>query len=154
MIDDRKKEDTGDVILDQLAQKLANLMIKVSGLEQDMIKQRYADNKMSRHAVDELKLSETLKVYEKRLEVLSRRLQTYINRECILTEVTGYVRRKGSADLIVHFSNQLMIAYDWDDEFWEQKGANTFTIREWYDRIMELEPPTPKDYNVALMLPK
>ena len=73
------------------------------------------------------------------MDYLSNRLQVYINRECILTEVSRYVRKLGSADMIVQFHLQLMRAYNLDDTFWEQQGSGNFTVQEWFEKIMNVK---------------
>lgn len=92
---------------------------------------------------------EAMKKTEAKADYIAQRLQTYIIRECVLTEVSRYVQRLGSADLIVNFHLALMRAYNWNEEFWEQEGAREFTIKEWLDKIMSVEEPAPEEYMKA-----
>ena len=96
-------------------------------------------------STDHTKFLEVLEAQEKRMDYLANRLQTMINKECILTEVSRHVRSLGSADLIVDFHLQLMRAYNWGDEFWEQPKAWQFTTAEWLAKIMKAEDPMPED---------
>ena len=59
--------------------------------------------------------------------------------------MSRYVRSLGSADLIVQFHLQLMRAYNWGDEFWEQPRSGSFTIPEWFEMIMTIEDPVPAE---------
>ena len=125
--------------------KLAKLEQKVLQLEAEHKKRMDAREKLLHYATDHTKFLEVLEAQEKRMDYLANRLQTMINKECILTEVSRYVRRLGSADLIVDFHLQLMRAYNWGDEFWEQPKAWQFTAHEWLEKIMAVEDPMPED---------
>ena len=131
--------------MDEMTQKFSVLEQKVLKIEAILKKKYAAEAKLLEYATDETKFAEVIKTQEKRVQYLADRLQSYINRECVLTEVSRYVRRLGSADLIVHFHLQLMRAYNWGDSFWEQRGAGSFTIKEWFDKIMKVEDPMPED---------
>ena len=131
--------------MDDLNNKYAKLEQKVLEIEKQLKKKYAAEAKLMEYATDESKFAEVIKAQEKRAQYLADRLQTYINRECVLTEVSRYVRRLGSADVIVHFHLQLMRAYNWGDEFWEQKGSGSLTIKEWFDKIMKVEDPMPEE---------
>ena len=85
-----------------------------------------------------------------RVQTLASKLESYINRECVLTEVSRYVRSLGSSDLITEFHLQLMKAYNWGDEFWEQKGSRDWTISEWFKKIMAVEEARPEETNGAI----
>jgi Tfp pilus assembly protein PilN len=125
--------------MDELERKCAVLEQKVAKLEADLRKKQTTDSKLLAFAADATKFIEVIQAQEKRAEILSNRLQSYINRECVLTEVSRYVRRLGSVDLLAQFHLQLMKAYNWDNEFWEQRGSGTLTIQEWLDKIMALD---------------
>ena len=109
--------------MDEMTQKFSVLEQKVLKIEAILKKKYAAEAKLLEYATDETKFAEVIKTQEKRVQYLADRLQSYINRECVLTEVSRYVRRLGSADLIVHFHLQLMRAYNWGDSFWEQRGG-------------------------------
>ena len=131
--------------MDDLKDKYAKLEQKVLEIEKQLKKKYAAEAKLMEYATDETKFAQVITAQEKRAQYLADRLQTYINRECVLTEVSRYVRRLGSADVIVHFHLQLMRAYNWNDEFWEQKGSGSFTIKDWFDKIMTVEDPMPEE---------
>jgi hypothetical protein len=118
--------------------KFAELEQKVLKIESDLRKKQTAEAKLMDFAADTTKFAEVIAQQEIRAEHLNNRIQTYINRECILTEVSRYARNKGSADVIVAFHLALMRAYNWDEQFWEQRNSGSFTIAEWYDKIMTL----------------
>lgn len=124
-------------------ERQAKLEQRIAKIEADLRKKQKIEEKLLEFASDATKFEEVIKAQEARFTELSNRLQSYINRECVLTEVSRFVRSKGSADLIVKFHLQLMKAYNWDDTFWEQRGSGTFTIGEWFDKIMNVDSPTP-----------
>lgn len=125
--------------MDELKSQVAKLEQKVLKLESDLRKKQTTEAKLLEFASDATKFEEVIKAQEKRAQYLSGRLQAYINRECVLTEVSRYVRRLGSADLIVDFHLALMRAHEWDAEFWEQAGASSFTIENWLQKIMTVQ---------------
>lgn len=124
-------------------EKLGKLEQKVAKIEMDLRKKQTTEAKLMEFATDANKFVEVIEVQTKRIEYLNQRLQAYINRECVLTEVSRYVRSLGSADVIAHFHIQLMKAYAWDEAFWEQRGSGIYTIKEWFDKIMKLDDVTP-----------
>jgi hypothetical protein len=124
-------------------EKLSKLEQKVAKIEMDLRKKQTTEAKLMEFATDANKFVEVIEVQTKRIEYLNQRLQAYINRECVLTEVSRYVRGLGSADVIAHFHIQLMKAYAWDAAFWEQRGSGIYTIKEWFDKIMKLDDVTP-----------
>ena len=85
-----------------------------------------------------------------RVNTLAASLERYIFRECVLTEVSRYVRTLGSSDLIAEFHLQLMRAYNWGDEFWEQRGSREWTIRDWFKKIMEVDDARPEETSGAI----
>ena len=125
--------------------KYAKLEQKVLKIERELNKRQSAEAKLIEYATNETKFLQVIKSQEKRAEYLANRLQAMINRECILTEVSRYVRGLGSADLIVQFHLQLMKAYNWGDEFWEQQCSGSFTIQEWFELIMKVDDPVPEE---------
>lgn len=124
-------------------EKLGKLEQKVAKIEMDLRKKQTTEAKLMEFATDANKFIEVIEAQTKRVEYLNQRLQAYINRECVLTEVSRYVRSLGSADVIARFHIQLMKAFAWDEKFWEQRGSGTYTIREWYEKIMKLDDVTP-----------
>lgn len=102
---------------------------KVAKLEQEIISKQQSEGKL-------LEYADAINAQNKRIETLSNKLQTYITRECILTEVSRYVRNKGNAELIIAFHLALMRAYNLNDSFWEQRNASMFSTEEWYEKIM------------------
>ena len=120
-------------------EKLSKLEQKVAKIEMDLRKKQTTEAKLMEFATDANKFVEVIEAQTKRVEYLNNRLQSYINRECILTEVSRYVRGLGSADVITHFHLQLMKAYALDDTFWEQRGSAGFTIKDWFEKIMKIE---------------
>lgn len=123
--------------------KQERLEHRVAKIEADLRKKQTAEMKLLEFASDTSKFEEVIKNQEARIVYLANRLQTYINRECVLTEVSRYVRSLGSADHLVKFHLQLMKAYNWDDSFWEQRGSGNFTIQQWLEKIMAVEDPVP-----------
>jgi septal ring factor EnvC (AmiA/AmiB activator) len=99
---------------------------KVAKLEQEIISKQQSDDKL-------LEYADAINAQNKRIEALSNKLQTYITRECILTEVSRYVRNMGKPDLIVSFHLALMRAYNLSDTFWEQRNSSMFSTEEWYE---------------------
>lgn len=132
-------------MMDDLKRKCSMLEQRVAKLESDLRKRQSAEAKLMEFATDANKFVEVIESQTKRAEYLNNRLQAYINRECILTEVSRYVRGLGSADVIAHFHLQLMKAYNLDDNFWEQRGSASFTIREWFEKIMKIGVVTPSN---------
>lgn len=126
--------------MDDLKAQIAKLEQKILKIESDLRKKQNAEAKLMEFATDANKFVEVIEAQTKRAEHLAGRLQSYINRECVLTEVSRYVRNLGSADLIVRFHLQLMEAYNWDDAFWEQRGSGNFTVQEWFEKIIKLTP--------------
>ena len=126
-------------------EKLGVLEQKVAKIEMDLRKKQTMEAKLMEFATDANKFVEVIEAQSKRAEYLSSRLQAYINRECVMTEVSRYVRSLGSADLIVQFHLQLMKAYAWDEAFWEQRGSGIYTIKEWFEKIMALGELVPKE---------
>ena len=120
--------------------KIAKLEQRLIKIEADLRKKQNTESKLLEYAADATKFVEVIQGLEKRMDYLSNRLQVYLNRECILTEVSRFVRKRGSADLLVQFHLQLMRAYNLDDTFWEQQGSGNFTTEEWFEKIMMLEP--------------
>ena len=118
----------------QLAQRVAQIEAKLQS-------RQTLEAKLLKYATDNTKYLEVLQKQEKRFDYLNSRLQAHINKECVLTEVSRYVDRLGSADILVNFHFQLMKAYNWGDDFWEQRGASLFTIHEWFTMIMKVEDP-------------
>jgi hypothetical protein len=102
---------------------------KVAKLEQEIVSKQQSEGKL-------LEYADAINAQNKRIEALSNKLQTYITRECILTEVSRYVRNMGNGDLIVAFHLALMRAYNLNDSFWEQRNASMFSTEEWYEKIM------------------
>jgi cell division protein ZapA (FtsZ GTPase activity inhibitor) len=129
--------------MDELNQQYLKLEQKVLKIEADLRKKQTTESKLLEFAADTTKFEEVIKSQEEKLAYLATRIQSYINRECVLTEVSRYVRNKGSADLIVHFHIQLMKAYNWNDDFWEQRGSGSFTVKDWFDKIMTVEDIAP-----------
>ena len=125
----------------KLKDKYSKLEQKVLRIEKEINKRQTAESKLIEFVMNETKFVEVIKAQEQRAEYLSNRLQSFINRECILTEVSRYVRSLGSADLIVQFHIQLMRAYNWGDDFWEQPRSTIYTIPEWLDLIMKVDDP-------------
>ena len=136
--------------MEELNQRQLKLETKVNKIEADLRKKQTAEDKLLEFAADTSKFEEVIKNQEARLAYLANRLQSYINRECILTEVSRYVRNLGSADHIVRFHLQLMKAYNWNDDFWEQRGSGNFTIGQWLEKIMAVEDPVPVDESSVL----
>ena len=116
---------------------------RVGKIEIDLRKKQTTEAKLMEFATDANKFVEVIEAQTKRAEYLNQRLQAYINRECVMTEVSRYVRSLGSADVIARFHIQLMKAYAWDDQFWEQRGSGTYTIKEWFEKIMKLDDVAP-----------
>lgn len=83
-----------------------------------------------------IEYADAINAQNKRIEALSNKLQTYITRECILTEVSRYVRNMGKPDLIISFHLAIMRAYNLSDNFWEQRNSSLFSTEEWYEKIM------------------
>jgi len=137
--EDKKMADTEDRNITRLKDKYAKLEQKVLRIEKEFNKRQSAESKLIEYATDNTKFLEAIKSQEERATYLTNRLQSYINRECILTEVSRYVRSIGSADLIVQFHLQLMRAYNYGDEFWEQQRSAVYTIPEWLDLIMKVD---------------
>jgi hypothetical protein len=123
----------------------AKLEQKVLRIEKELNKRQSAEAKLIEYATNESKFLQVIKTQEKRADYLANRLQALINRECILTEVSRYVRSLGSADLIVNFHLQLMRAYNWGDEFWEQPRSSAYTIKDWFELIMKVDDPLPDE---------
>jgi hypothetical protein len=128
----------------KLKDKYAKLEQKVLRIEKEFNKRQTAESKLIEYAMDNTKFLEVITSQEERATYLTNRLQSYINRECILTEVSRYVRSLGSSDLIAKFHIQLMRAYDCGDEFWEQQRSTIYTIPEWLDLIMKVDDPMHK----------
>jgi hypothetical protein len=141
--EDAKMDDVENRHITRLKDKYAKLEQKILRIEKEMNKRQTAENKLIEYAMNETKFIEVIKEQEERATYLSNRLQAMINRECILTEVSRYVRSLGSADLIVQFHIQLMRAYNWNDDFWEQQKSSLYTIPEWLDLIMNVDDPMP-----------
>lgn len=116
---------------------------RVGKIEMDLRKKQTTEAKLMEFATDANKFVEVIEAQTKRAEYLNQRLQAYINRECVMTEVSRYVRSLGSADVIARFHIQLMKAYNWDEKFWEQRGSGNFTIKEWFEKIMNLNDIIP-----------
>jgi cell division protein ZapA (FtsZ GTPase activity inhibitor) len=129
--------------MEEQSQRYSKLEQKVLKIEADLRKKQTTESKLLEFAADTTKFEEVIKAQEEKLAYLADRIQSYINRECVLTEVSRYVRSLGSADIMVHFHIQLMKAYNWNDTFWEQRGAASFTIKEWFEKIMKLDDPAP-----------
>lgn len=129
--------------MEELNQRQSKLEQRLAKIEADLRKKQTAEMKLLEFASDTTKFEEVIKNQEARIVYLANRLQTYINRECVLTEVSRYVRNLGSADYLVKFHLQLMKAYNWDDSFWEQRGSGNFTISQWLEKIMAVEDPVP-----------
>ena len=125
--------------------KYAKLEQKVLRIEKELNKRQSAEAKLIEYATNETKFLQVIKAQEKRADYLANRLQALINRECVLTEVSRYVRGLGSADLIVQFHLQLMKAYNWGDDFWEQQRSGSFTIKDWFELIMKVDDPVPAE---------
>lgn len=123
---------------------------RVGKIELDLRKKQTTEAKLMEFATDANKFVEVIEAQTKRVEYLNQRLQAYINRECVLTEVSRYVRSLGSADVIARFHIQLMKAYNLNDTFWEQRGSGTYTIKEWYEKIMKLDDVTPVSENTII----
>lgn len=102
---------------------------KVASYKQDIANKTLAEEKL-------LEYADAINAQNKRIETLTNKLQTYITRECILTEVSRYVRNKGNQELIALFHLALMRAYNLNDSFWEQRNASSFTTEDWYEKIM------------------
>jgi hypothetical protein len=121
--------------------KYEPLAQKVAKIEAKLQSRQTMEAKLLKYATDNTKYLEVLQAQEKRFEYLGSRLQALITKECILTEVTRYAQQTGSADIIVRYHFQLMKAFNWGDEFWQQKYASQMTIREWFDKIMTVADP-------------
>jgi hypothetical protein len=124
--------------IDELKDKYSKLEQKLLRIEGELRKKQSTEAKLLEYAVDNSKFEEVIKEQEKRMLFLGNRLQVYINRECVLTEVSRYVRRLGSLEVITEFHLKLMNAFNYGDEFWEQYGSSRFTLRQWFDKIMAL----------------
>lgn len=122
--------------------KINKLEVKINLLEKELRKRRIYEAKLAKILEKPDRFVTGLQENEERLLHLGSRLQSYLNRESVLTEVSRYVRRLGSADLITSFHLKLMQAYNWGDEFWEQHGSSSYTILEWFDKIMEVQDIT------------
>jgi hypothetical protein len=143
--EDVQMDDVENRHITRLQDKYAKLEQKILRIEKEMNKRQSAESKLIEFAMNETKFIEVIKEQEERATYLSNRLQSFINRECVLTEVSRYVRSLGSADLIVHFHLQLMRAYNWNDDFWEQSKSSLYTIPEWLDLIMKVDDPMPEE---------
>lgn len=75
----------------------------------------------------------------KRLSVLNRKLRNVFNRDMIATETSYYIRHKQDQTLINEFYNKLMYAFDIGDDFFNQEGTSRLTVKEWADKILNLE---------------
>lgn len=131
-----------DEVQKNLARVVGRLEQKVMQLEAEIKRKKTYEVKLLQCLSDPDRFVMSMDAIQKRVDELGNRLQSFINRECVLTEVSRYVQRLGSADLIVHFHLKLMDAYNWGDEFWEQKGNRELTTKQWFDKIMEVEKPT------------
>jgi hypothetical protein len=112
------------------------LMAMVHNLEDKVAEYKQAIETKTQSEEKLIEYADAINAQNKRIEALSNKLQTYITRECVLTEVSRYVRNKGNADLIVSFHLALMRAYNLSDSFWEQRNASMFSTEEWYEKIM------------------
>ena len=131
--------------IEELKEKVSRLEQKIIKLEMEESKRVDVKDKLFAYATDADKFAEVISEQYRKMDELSNRLQVMINKECVLTEVSRYVRKLGSADLIVNFHIQLMRAYNWGDEFWNQQKALQYTIPEWLELIMTIQDPQPND---------
>jgi hypothetical protein len=131
-----------DTRVESYKTKIAKLEVKINLLEKELKKRRIYEGKLLKILEKPDRFVQGLQEGEERLLELGGRLQSYLVRESVLTEVSRYVRRLGSADLIATFHLKLMQAYNWGDEFWEQHGSASYTILEWFDKIMDIEDIT------------
>lgn len=131
-----------DEVQKNLARVVGRLEQKVMQLEAEIKRKKTYEVRLLQCLSDPEKFVQSMDAIQKRIDMLGDRLQSFINRECVLTEVSRYVQRLGSADLIVQFHLKLMDAYNWGDEFWEQKGNREWTTKQWLDKIMAIEKPT------------
>lgn len=136
--------------IDELKDKYSKLEQKTLRIEGELRKKQSTEGKLLEYALDNSKFEEVIKEQEKRMLFLGNRLQAYINRECVLTEVSRYVRRLGSVEVITEYHLKLMNAFNYGDEFWEQHGSSRLTLRQWFDKIMALpEAGEPKAEEVV-----
>ena len=115
--------------IETLMASMHSLEDKVASYKQDITNKTQTDEKLIEYA-------DAINSQNKRIDTLSNKLQTYITRECILTEVSRYVRNKGSQEGLALFHLALMRAYNLNDSFWEQRNASLFSTEEWYEKIM------------------
>ena len=122
------------------------LTTMVHGLEDKVAeyKQEIANKTQSEEKL--IEYADAINAQNKRIETLTNKLQTYITRECILTEVSRFVRDKGSLEGIALFHLALMRAYNLNDSFWEQRNASMFSTADWYEKIMAIAVDHDIDY--------
>lgn len=126
--------------LSRLSRLINKLEDKIEDLEREVKRNKSYEAKLLLCLTNPEGFAVSIDNMHKRTEELAQRLQSYIFRECVLTEVSRYARSLGSADLIAHFHIKLVDAFNWGEEFWDEKGLKDLSIEQWFRKIVECEP--------------